>query len=203
MPTLSNRTLNLLAFFFATAWALAAVLAPSERTLGTVVRWVYVHASLSQVSLLLFLLAAVMAVAVLVGKDNWRSWMEAFGWMALLLWLAGFLLSMIPAKLSWGVLVDFQEPRTQMTLRVLFAGILIVLVTLWVAQPRFSAVAQIVLSAAILFLTRSTAVVRHPLNPIGQADSPAIPLAYGTIFLLALLASTIAAWRWQRAREQC
>lgn len=171
------------------AWAVAVSLAPTERTLGTIVRWVYAHASLTQVSILYFLVAALLSVLYLAGWSRLAKWVQVSGWMALALWIAGFVLSMIPAKLSWGVWVDFGEPRTQMTLRFIVIGALFLLVTLWVAQLRFTAIFQILVSAVLLYLTRNTNVIRHPVNPIGQADSPTIPLAYSTIFLFALLAS--------------
>ena len=107
----------------AVAWGLALLAAPPERTLGSVVRWVFAHASLTQVALLFFVAAAVLAVLYLAGRTALFPWVESVGWVALGLWLAGFLLSMIPAQMEWGVLVDFAEPRTQLTLRVLAVGL--------------------------------------------------------------------------------
>ena len=100
--------------------------------------------------------------------------MEIAGWVALVLWVLGFVLSTIPAKLSWGVWIDFSEPRTQMTLQVLAACIIFLLLTRWVDHPTFTAVAQLVLSWARLSLNRSAGVVRHPLNPIGTSGSDII-----------------------------
>ena len=172
-------------------WLLALLLVPPERTLGVIVRWVFAHASLTQVSLLFFLVAGLLAIAYLLGGDKFYVWMQTTGWVALGLWVVGFLLSTIPAKMSWGVWVDFNEPRTQMTLRVLAVGLVFIVLTKWVDHPRFTAIAQIVLSALILFLNRSIGVIRHPLNPIGQSDNPAMPLAYSLLFLLSLLISAL------------
>lgn len=184
----------------AVAWGLALLAAPRERTLGSVVRWVFAHASLTQVALVFFVLAAVLAVLYLAGRTTIFPWVEATGWVALGLWLVGFLLSMIPAQMEWGVLVDFAEPRTQLTLRLLAMGLVFLLLTRWVASRLFTAVAQILLSLVVLVLNRSTALVRHPFNPIGLAQDIAIPLSYGLIFLTALLFSAalayyVGAWR--------
>ncbi|RME86210.1 MAG: hypothetical protein D6775_00775 [Caldilineae bacterium] len=192
---------RVLFILFAVAWLLAAAMAPTERTLGTLVRWVYAHASLTQVSLLFFASALVLSVLYWLGREGLFLWLETMGWVALGLWLAGFVLSMVPAKLSWGVWVDFQEPRTQMTLRVLAVGLLFVVLTRWVDSRRFTAAAQIVLSALVLFLSRNTAVIRHPVNPIGSADSRAIPLAYSLIFLLALAAALALVYLIVAARD--
>ena len=189
MNDTSPSWLNWAVLICGLAWAVAASLAPTERTLGTTVRWVYAHASLTQVSLFFFLMAALLAVLYLVGWSRLARWVQVSGWVAVALWIGGFVLSMIPAKLSWGVWVDFGEPRTQMTLRFIVISVLFLLVTLWVAHPRFTAVFQILISALLLYFMRNTNVVRHPVNPIGQADSPTIPLVYSAIFLFALLTS--------------
>jgi hypothetical protein len=178
-----------LASVLAIVWFVALLFVPPEQSLGTLLRWVFAHASLTQVSLLLFLAAAILAAIYLLGREKMFGWMEITGWVALGLWVAGFMLSTIPAKLSWGVWIDFNEPRTQMTLRVLAVGIIFLAITHWVDHPRFTAVAQIIFSALALYLNRSAGVIRHPLNPIGTAGSDVIPLLYSLIFVLALASS--------------
>ena len=187
---------DIIAAVLAIAWLLTILLVPPEQNLGTLLRWVFAHASLTQVSLLLFLAAAVLAAIFLLGREKIYGWMEISSWVALALWVAGFLLSTIPAKLSWGVWVDFNEPRTQMTLRVLAVGIAFLVLTRWVDHARFTAIAQIILSVLVLFLNRSAGVIRHPLNPIGSSGSDVIPLLYSLIFVLALASSAffIAYW---------
>ena len=182
------RVAGLLALFCTVAWALALLAAPPERTLGATIRWVYAHASLTQVALILFAVSLFLGLAMLIDRRVY-PWLRVGGWMALGLWLAGFLLSTIPARLSWGVWIAFGEPRTQMTLRVLAVGALFLALTLWVNQPRFTAIAQIALSAVVLYLNGTTSVVLHPLNPIATSQDAAIPFSYALIFLAALTAA--------------
>lgn len=190
---IAARPTRLIALFAAgaLAWLLVLITAPSERSLGALVRWVYAHASLTQAALLFFLFAAVLAVVFLTGKEAWRDWFRASGQVALGLWFFGFLLSVVPARLSWGVWVDWNEPRTQLTLLVLVAGLIILLLERWVDSRRFEALAQIVFSAVVLVLNRNTAVIRHPFDPIGSATSSTIPLTYGLVFLTALFTSSV------------
>ena len=145
-------------------------------------------------------MSVILSIIVLVGRKGLYGWMEITGRVALVLWVLGFVLSMIPAKLSWGVWIDFNEPRTQMTLQVLAIGIIFFLLTRWVNHPRFTAVAQLVLSALAIFLNRNAGIVRHPLNPIGGSGSDSIPMLYSLIFLLALASSIffIAYWHSRR-----
>lgn len=202
MTTLRPARLIILFSASLLAWLLVLVTAPSERTLGTLVRWVYAHASLTQVALLFLLVAAVLAVVFLTGKQAWYGWFRATGQAALGLWLFGFLLSMVPARLSWGVWVDWNEPRTQLTLLVLALGAIILLLGRWVDSRRFDALAQILSSALTLVLNRNTGVIRHPFDPIGGADSSAIPLTYGLIFLIALFAGSLLILLLASARRQ-
>ena len=182
----SSLRFDLIALVLAAAWLLAILFVPPEQTLGTLLRWVFAHASLTQVSLLLFLVAAILAAIFLLGRKEMYGWMEISGWVALVLWSVGLLLSIVPAILSWGVWIDFNEPRTQMTLQVLAIGIIFLVLTRWVDHPRFTAIAQLVLSALALFLNRNAGVIRHPLNPIGTSGNDSIPMLYSLIFLLAL-----------------
>ncbi|MBX7235070.1 MAG: hypothetical protein K1X65_11830 [Caldilineales bacterium] len=191
MTTLRPSRLLMLLGASLLAWLLVLVTAPTERTLGTLVRWVYAHASLTQVALLFFLAAAVLAVVYLTGKESWYDWFRVAGLVALGLWLFGFMLSMVPARLSWGVWVDWNEPRTQLTLLVLVLGGVVLFLGRWVDSRRFDALAQILFSALVLLLNRNTGVIRHPFNPIGSAASTAIPLTYGLVFLIALFASGV------------
>ena len=200
MQRLSIR-FDLVALILAVTWLLAILLVPPEQTLGTLLRW-GVRSRQSDPGLT----AAIprrrdSSYPIPIGRKTFYGWMEIAGWVALVLWVLGFVLSTIPAKLSWGVWIDFSEPRTQMTLQVLAAGIIFLLLTLcWVDHPTFTAVAQLVLSGLALFLNRSAGVVRHPLNPIGTSGSDIIPMLYSLIFLLALADSIclIAYWHSRR-----
>jgi hypothetical protein len=182
------------------AWLVALVTAPAERTLGGTVRWVYAHAAVTQVALLLFLATAVVAGLFLAGYRPLYRWTVLMGGAALGLWLVGFLLSLPPARLTWGVWVDWAEPRTQLTLRVLGVGLALMALTFWAGSPRLTAVAQLIFALTVLGLNRQTALVRHPLNPIGQATGTGIALGYGLIVLLTVLLVGFGLALWSSTR---
>ncbi len=188
-----------LAVGFSLLWLILIFLTPPERTLGTIIRWVFAHGSLTQAAVYVFLGAALLAAGFLLGNTKLYSWMVTVGLIAFLLWALGFVLSMIPARLAWGVFVDFHEPRTQMTLRVLAVGVIFLIIIWWVNQPRFTAVAIIAFAFLLLFLVRSTSLIRHPANPVGESPSPLLPVVYSGILFSAVLASLfLAGWIVQR-----
>ncbi len=178
-----------LTVLFGLIWLLLIFLTPPERTLGTIIRWVFAHGSLTQAAVYLCLIAAFLAVGYLLGHEHLYAWMIAAGSIAFGLWALGFIISMVPAKMAWGVWVDVHEPRTQMTLRVLAVGTVFLAILWWVHHPKFTAVAIILFAFLLLFLVRSTSLIRHPANPVGESPDPIIPIIYTGILLSAVLAS--------------
>ena len=174
---------------FGALWLLLLILTPPERTLGTIIRWVFAHGSLTQASVFVFLIAALAAAGFLLGNEKLHLWFISLGGVAFGLWILGFVISMIPAKLAWGVLVDFNEPRTQMTLRVIAVGLVFLVLVWWIKQPKFTAIALIIFAFILLFLVRSTSLIRHPMNPIGTSPDAILPLIYSGVMLSAVVAS--------------
>ncbi len=179
----------LLSILFAGLWLLLLFLTPPERTLGTILRWVFAHGSLTQAAVYVFLIAALSAAGYLLGNENLFVWMTCLSIVAFALWGLGFLISMIPAKIAWGVLVDFGEPRTQMTLRVIAVGAVFLVLSWWIDQPKFTAIALLIFAFILLFLVRSTSLIRHPANPIGESPDRILPLIYLGIVLSVVLSS--------------
>ncbi len=178
-----------LTIIFALLWLLLVMVTPPERTLGTIIRWVFAHGSLTQASVYVFLVAALLAAGYLMGNRHLYDWVKTTAGIAFALWVLGFVVSMIPAKMAWGVWVDFHEPRTQMTLRVIAVGVVFAVLAWWINQPKFTAIALIVFSFILLFLVRSTSLIRHPMNPIGSSPDAILPLIYSGIMFSAVLAS--------------
>ncbi len=192
---------RLLTFIFIALWLILLFLTPPERTLGTLIRWIFAHGSLTQAAVYVFLVAALLSVGYLLGNDNLYAWLTTVAVIAFVLWALGFIISMIPARIAWGVFVDLNEPRTQMTLRVLAVGAVFLVVAWWVHQPKFTAIAIILFAFVLLFLVRSTAIIRHPANPVGESPSPIIPLIYSGVLLSAVLGSiSLAGWLVNRKR---
>ena len=186
---------GLLTLIFAAAWLLLLFLTPPEKTLGTLIRWVFAHGSLTQAAVYVFLVAALVAAGYLLGNDRLYRWMTTIAVIAFSLWALGFVISIVPTRIAWGVFVDLNEPRTQMTLRVLAAGAVFLAVAWWVHQPKFTAMAIIIFAFILLFLVRSTGIIRHPANPVGESPSPILPLVYSGILLSAILGSvSLAGW---------
>ncbi len=191
-----------LSLLFAALWLILLFFTPPERTLGTIIRWVFAHGSLTQAAVYVFLIAALLAAGYLLGNEKLYLWMVTVGAIAFSLWALGFIVSIIPARLAWGVFVDFNEPRTQMTLRVLAIGAILLVIVWWVNHPKFSAIAILLFAFILLFLVRSTSLIRHPANPVGDSPSSYLQLVYAGILFSAIMASlSVAGYLVDRQRK--
>ncbi len=167
--------------------ALILALMPAEKTLGQVIKIVYLHGALSRAGTVGFLAAGAAGLAYLIrprpGLGRWTRALAISGW---LFWTAHFIVSMPATRLTWGPWIAWGEPRVTMTLQVIAAGLVVIVVSWLLGAPRFTAGANLLLGIAVLVQTERTGVLRHPLDPIGSSPSAAFRLAY-----LALLVPVI------------
>src|SRR5512139_2044826 len=136
------RRFWLLIALCAAAAALILALMPAEKTLGQVIKIVYLHGALSRAGMLGFAAAGVAAGAYLVRPRpqiiRWAVALLVSGWC---FWAAHFLVSMPATRLTWGPWIAWGEPRVSMTLQIAAAGLVVIVVTYLVDNEKFSAAA--------------------------------------------------------------
>lgn len=187
--------------------ALAALLAlsPAEKTLGDVVKLVYLHGALVRTGLLAFTAAGALGLAALIGRrDNAARWSEAVGHAALIIWTAYVLSSMVVTYLAWGAAIAWSEPRVRASAHVFLAAVAFWIVGYLLQNRRTTAALNAILAALAWVLVRSAGVVIHPVDPIGGSASAAIKAFYaGIVLCVILLAAELAMWLERRtaARE--
>jgi len=180
--------------------ALLVWFSPAEKTLGDVVKLIYLHGALARTGLVAFGAASLLGLAtLLVNRPSLATWCDAAGKAALAIWIVYALSSMISTYMAWGVLVAWSEPRVVASVQVLTVGLLIAGVNRFVAHPRFTAASNLLLGGLAWWLTQRAAVIRHPLNPIGGSDSVTIKGFYVALLLVCLLLTAFIAY-WFRGR---
>lgn len=189
--------------FAALRWAvwLAAltallILSPSEKTLGDVVKLVYLHGALVRTGLLAFTAAGILGLAALIGRrEGIARWSEAVGHAALVVWTVYVLSSMVVTYLAWGVAIAWSEPRVRASAHI-FLGAVAFWVIAYLVQDRRATVALNAAMAALAWaLVQSAGVVIHPVDPIGGSASVAIKAFYaGIVLCVILLAAELALW---------
>ena len=119
--------------------ALVLALMPAEKTLGQIIKLVYLHGALSRAGMIGFWAAAIAGAAHLI-RPNPRSlrWSQALLWSGCGFWVAHFIVSMPATRLTWGPWIAWGEPRVTMTLQVAAAGLIVIAVTWLVAAADVS-----------------------------------------------------------------
>jgi hypothetical protein len=196
MQLLSGRRFWLLIGLCVVLAALVLWAIPAEKTIGQVIKIVYLHGALSRAGMLGFLAAGVFGLAYLIRpKRALGQWSRASlisGWA---FWAAHFLVSMPATRLTWGPWVAWGEPRVTMTLQVLAAGLLVILVTWLLKDLRFAAAANLLFAIAFAMLAARTGVLRHPLDPIGSSPSTMLRLFYLALLVPIAGCMALVAWR--------
>jgi hypothetical protein len=178
--------------------ALAAllILSPSEKTLGDVVKLVYLHGALVRTGLLAFTAAGALGLAALLAhSDRVARWGEAVGHTALVVWTAYVLSSMVVTYLAWGVAIAWGEPRVRASAHIFLAAVAFWVLAYLIQDRRATAALNAVLAVLAWVLVRSAGVVIHPVDPIGGSASVAIKVFYaGIVLCVMLLATELAMW---------
>lgn len=169
--------------------ALAALLAlsPSEATLGSVVKIVYLHGALERVAAWAFVAAGLAgAVQLLARRPALSPWVQALCETAMAFWLAHFVVS-IPAQImAWGG-TNWREPRVIDAIWITGISGVIYVIALWIAKPHWWAVSGIASAATLIIVLNGAVNILHPLSPILTSESVAIKLFYGGIVLATLV----------------
>lgn len=187
-PTNSN---TFRAVLIPVAWVLLVGLvlwlAPNEKTLGNVIKFVYFHVALVWTGMVLLYLAGALGVWVLIRpKPVVVHWMRWIAWVGLGFLAAAFLVSLPAQILAWGG-IAWQEPRTAAILRLLAVAVIVQVANTWLHQPRLEGLLNTLLAGLMAWLLSATPLQLHPRDPIGTSTSLAIPLTFYGLTAICLL----------------
>lgn len=178
--------------------ALAAInllLMPLEKTLGQVIKIVYLHGALSRAGMIGLVGAGITAILFLIthraALAAWTRGLLLSGWI---FWVAHFIVSMPATRLTWGPWIAWGEPRVTMTLQLVAAGLVVLLISWLVKDDRFTAGAAMLLALAVAWLAFATGVIRHPLDPIGSSPSAILQLVYLALLVPVVGGMLLLAW---------
>jgi hypothetical protein len=176
--------------------AVLLLLSPAEQQLGNLIKVIYLHGALARVGLYALMLSGLLGLAYLIRPmPALLRWSNAVQVAGMTVFIVHFALSVIPTHETWGVWIAFDEPRTRMSLQIIGVGLLVMVVRRLLDDRRFSAIANLLLGAAVLLLNVRTGVLRHPLNPIGESTSSSIQLFYTGILLTCAALTALLAWQ--------
>lgn len=182
--------------------ALLVALIPPEKTLGPIIRPVFLHGALVQAGLIAFAAAGVLGLVYFLQRSpTITRWCVAFQETAVAVWVVYALSSMVTTRLAWGEWIAWDEPRVRASIHVLWFSIACLLLVKWMNHPAFTAFTNVVIAASVWFLIKGAGLLRHPFDPIGGSNSLFYQVLYLSL-LVAVLAFTavVARWRYERVK---
>ncbi|MBS3956472.1 MAG: hypothetical protein KGZ40_02940 [Clostridiales bacterium] len=189
--------------------AVATFMLPPDRQLGALVRLVVFHGAYTWVNMGLFALAGVVSLVYLVSHSGLIvAWATALRRLAIIAWIGNTGLGMLAAYLAWGS-VNPAEPRLRATFIVLFLSGVVLGIDYFAARDRLSAVVDIGMAAALLWLILGARNYVHPESPVmnsgweikGPFFAIVGAVAVVSLGLSALLASRVTAERAEASAE--
>ncbi len=178
----------------------AAFLAPIEKTIGSNIRLIYVHAAWVWTGKLAFGLSAIVGLLglVLFTRKKLVHLSRAIAYTALFFWVTYLPMSLIVMQVNWGGFF-FDEPRWRVPFLL---GIIAVLLQagLWVFNnDRMIVAGNFLFGVALWWQLGGVENILHPDNPIGTSDSTAIMGSYTLILILTIiLGAQLTLWIYEQ-----
>ncbi len=160
---------NSLIFFFLTVLIIAvvALFGPSDQTLGSNVRVVYLHGAWVLTAELAFALAGLAGlVGLLTRRDSFHGWSAALGRAGIFFWITYIPLSLWAMETNWNGLF-LAEPRFHLAVTFAVVGLLLQ-IGLWFINVNWLTSAANLIFIVVLRIVFSAAqyVMHPPPSPI-------------------------------------
>ncbi|HEY3375092.1 MAG TPA: hypothetical protein VGK02_08535 [Candidatus Aquicultor sp.] len=179
-----------------------ALIAPEEKTLGSYIRLIYIHAAVTWVGMLMFAISGLYALLLFFGflldksaahgiKDVVVAWSSASQVTAIWFWTASVVLGSFAARLTWGG-NWWIEPRLRVAAFILVLAFVIYQLRQMIANVMFKAALNLSLPVASVILLASTGKLVHPNNAFAQSDSIEIKASAAIITILFAIVSVIS-----------
>jgi hypothetical protein len=179
---------------------LVALLGPMEKTLGSNLRLIFVHAAWVWTGKLAFGLSAIAGLLALILYKQERLFhlTRSFAYSAIFFWLTYLPMSLIVMQVNWGGFF-FDEPRWRVPFLL---GIIALLLQggLWAFNnERLTAVGNLVFGIVLWWQLGGVENILHPDNPIAQSGSMTIMGSYTLILVLTiLLGAQLTLWIYEQ-----
>ena len=180
-----SKTPVILLLHVLSAAAMLVLLRPMvDRSMGPLLRWIAVHAAMTQAALfLLGLLSLTALLSWYVMKARLYALLKTMMTAVTLLWILNYGLMLYVTLISWGGF-DWQEPRMLVSTQLLFIllpwfGLNILIDFPWLI--RYTSFALGIFSQ---FLIRSAPVVNHPLDPVAAGGEASLAFGFSALTVL-------------------
>ncbi len=196
-----KKVLQLIPVLFVLIIIFVLWLAPLERSLGSTIKYVYLHVALTWSATVGMSLMAVLGVGYVFWRheplDHWR---QAIGRVTLSVWFLAIVISTVAAKIAWGS-VSWSEPLIIVALLILVSLLVIQLLEGIIHSPVIRGLVSIFPIGFLIVLTHQVPRIIHPDDPIKSSDYWPIKLTFYILFLVCLLLAVWLVWFLEQRRK--
>lgn len=185
--------------FLAVVISVFTALGPTEASLGTNARVVYLHGAWVWAALSAFIVAGLVGLVGFIqqvrrrGQPKFHAWSRAAGRAGLLLWITYLPVSLWAMETNWNGLF-LAEPRWRVAVIFAITGTLLQL-GLTFLPATWASFWNFWFMIALFVVLQTTEKVMHPPSPMLVSDAWRIQVFYGgLVILLMLVAWHIARW---------
>ncbi len=178
----------------------ASFLAPIEKTIGSNIRLIYVHAAWVWTGKVAFGLAAIAGLLALVffTRNKLVHLSRSIATTALFFWVTYLPMSLIVMRANWGGFF-FDEPRWRVPFLLGIIAILLQAGLWFFNNDRLTAAANFLFGVALWWQLGGVENILHPDNPIGTSNSTAIMGSYTLILILTIiLGAQLTLWTYEQ-----
>ncbi len=170
------------------------IIAPLEKSLGSIMRYVYLHVSLIWTGFLAISIAGLFGLAgSLLNRNDITMLAQSIGWFALGLYLTGVFFSGLAAWYSWGR-IQWSEPIYAVSGRIMLVVLMIQVLSYLFAHSRWTGLIHFIPVVYLIKTTTNIRMVMHPVDPIGNSGSTQIKLTFYILTLLLVLWIGLMLW---------
>jgi hypothetical protein len=178
------------------------IVAPAEQTLGEGIKSVYIHVAFTWAGMIGLVVAGILGLATAITDHKaLLDWAKTIGWVALAMFAAGLVMSILAARINWGA-VFWQEPRTNSAFEILALGFIVQFMATLPIPDRLKGVLFLLLAAFLIYSVSSTERVLHPGNAARTSPSATIRFTFLGLFLLFSGAAAWIIFHKQRGKRQ-
>ncbi len=171
--------------------------APSEKTLGSNARLVYLHGVWVWAALASFVAAGISGmIGWLKNSPAVHLWSRALGRAGLTLWITYLPVSMWTMQANWNGLF-LAEPRWRLAMIFAISGMLLQLGLTLLENPAWASLGNILFISILAIALLFTENVMHPPSPILTSDATSIQFYFATLLILMLTAAWQLAGLWR------
>lgn len=175
--------------------------APLERTLGSTIKYVYLHVALTWCGMVGIALMAAMGVGTLFRRsDILDFYRKIIGWVTIFAWGISILISAFAAKIAWGS-ISWSEPLMSVALMILISLLIVQIYEHIIRSHVVRGLLSIAPSGFLIVLAGKVTRVLHPLDPIHTSNSMSIKLTFNTVFIICLLLAAWVVWMAEQRRK--